>query len=364
MDPRLEPILHRTPAWLAPDGPDQDIVVSSRVRLARNLAKHPFPRQLKIEQAEDICSKSETFLEPFFQNGLILNPSDLEPQEAEFLIERSLASRDMFQSALPGRVFFKGDGSLGLMVNEEDHFRIQGFACGLDLQLAHNHCAGLLKALMRKFELARHSKFGFLTSCPTNAGSGMRASLMLHLPALARMRAPLQQVFQTAEKAYLTIRGVHGEGSSSVGFFYQISNQRTLGPSASEQLQQVADFGAVVCRFERETRESLLTKPGLRAELLHDAEAAWRMLSDSPKITSAEALPALSQLRLAVLCNLGSELPMKTPPSAHELLALSFQLQPGHLQARFGLALDPKSRDVSRAQALRRGLGLPQTPTD
>lgn len=359
MDPRLEPILHRTPEWLKPDGPEADIVVSSRVRLARNLKNFPFPRQLKPDQAKEICERAVGCLSPMFQNGLVLDPTELEAQEAEFLIERSLASRDMFESAQPGRIFFRGDGTLGVMVNEEDHFRVQGFARGLDLTRAYQHGSGLVRQLNQEFQIARHAKYGYLTSCPTNAGSGMRASLMLHLPAMARLRTPLQQTLQTAEKSSLAVRGVHGEGSQTIGFFFQISNQLTLGPTAAEQLQQITEFGRVVCGYERETRERLLSQPGSRAELIDDAQKAWQLIRDSEQITSGQALRALSELRLAVMCNLGDELNLDRPPNAQELLELSFQLQPGHLQARFGIALDPMRRDLSRAQALRRGLQLP-----
>lgn len=359
MDPRLEPILHRTPEWLKPDGPEADIVVSSRVRLARNLKDFPFPRQLQPEQAKEICERAVACLAPMFHNGLVLNPTELEAQEAEFLIERSLASRDMFESAQPGRIFFRGDGTLGLMVNEEDHFRVQGFARGLDLAKAYQFGTELVNELNKEFHIARHPKYGYLTACPTNAGSGMRASLMLHLPAMARLRTPLQQTLQTAQKSSLAVRGVHGEGSQTIGFFYQISNQLTLGPSAAEQLQKVAEFGRAVCGYERETRDRLVSQPGSRAELIEDANKAWQLICKSEQITSGQALRALSELRLAVMCNLGQELEMDSPPNAQELLELSFQLQPGHLQARFGLALDPLRRDVSRAQALRRGLQMP-----
>ncbi len=359
MDPRLEPILHCTPEWLKPDGPEADIVVSSRVRLARNLKNFPFPRQLNPDQAKEICERATSCLSSMFENGLVLDPTELEAQEAEFLIERSLASRDMFESGHPGRIFFRGDGTLGLMVNEEDHFRVQGFARGLDLSVAYQRGSELLHQLNQEFQLARHPKYGYLTACPTNAGSGMRASLMLHLPAMARLRTPLQQTLQTAQKSSLAVRGVHGEGSQSIGFFYQISNQLTLGPKASEQLQKVAEFGRVVCGYERETRERMVSQPGSRVELIEDAQKAWQLIRESEQITSGQALRALSELRLAIMCGLGPELELDRPPSAQELLELSFQLQPGHLQARFGLALDPMRRDVSRAQALRRGLDLP-----
>jgi protein arginine kinase len=358
MDPRLEPILHCTPAWLTPDGPEHDVVVSSRIRLARNLAQTPFPTQLEAERALEICQQTEDQLAEQFHNGLALDPAKLEKVEADFLVERSLASRDLFDNALPARVMFLGDGSLGLMVNEEDHFRAQGFARGLDLVQAYKKCSALTGQIEKHFKLATHERYGYLTCCPSNVGSGMRASLMLHLPALARMRTPLQHTLHTAQRASLAVRGVHGEGSRSMGSYYQISNQRTLGLSTADQLKQISDFGRQVSRYERETREQLLKSVDLRQALLEDASKAWKLFGESEQISTTQALSGLSDLRLLLLCGLGEELGAKSLPSAQDALRLCFQIQPGHLQARFGLALDAQRRDISRAQLLRRGLNM------
>jgi protein arginine kinase len=358
MDPRLEPILHCTPAWLTPDGPEQDVVVSSRIRLARNLAQTPFPTQLPVARAQEICEQAETQLTDQFHNGLALDPAKLEKVEADFLVERSLASRDLFENALPSRVMFLGDGSLGLMVNEEDHFRAQGFARGLDLVQAFQKCSSLTGHIEQHFPLATHQRYGYLTCCPSNVGSGMRASLMLHLPGLSRLRTPLQHTLHTAQRASLAVRGVHGEGSLAMGSYYQISNQRTLGLSTSDQLQQIADFGRQVSRYERETREQINKTVDLRQALIEDAQAAWQLFGQAPRISTTEALNGLNDLRLLLLCGLGPELATELMPTAQDALSLSFQIQPGHLQARFGLALDVERRDISRAQLLRRGLKI------
>ncbi len=358
MDPRLDPILHRTPAWLAPDGPETDVVIASRVRLARNHRALPFPSQLQQDAAEDLCTKARERISPMFQNGLVLEAKEVSSFDAEFLVERSLASRDLFENHLPGLVLFLGDGSIGLMVNEEDHFRAQGFACGLDLERAYRRCCAVTGELGRRFPLARHPKYGYLTCCPTNAGSGMRASLMLHLPALARERGPLQKTLQAARRSALAVRGVHGEGSRALGQMYQISNQRTLGPTDPEQVGLVAQFGRDVARYERDTRQRLREDDGRRRELIEAAQRSWSTLVESKQLTSAQALQALSTLRLAVLAELGDEVECEPALHPHTLLQLSFQLQPGHLQARFGSPMNPEQRDASRAQILRKGLGI------
>lgn len=364
MDPRLEPILHRTPDWLAADGPDADVVVSSRVRIARNLARCSFPRLLGAERARELCGEVDGFLAGTFGNGLALDPAELEGPEAEFLIERSLATRDLFESAIPTRVLFLGDGSLGLMVNEEDHFRIQGFAAGLDLRAASRLAGKLAEELARRFRLARHDRYGYLTACPTNVGSGMRASLMLHLPAHARAREPMSQALQTARRSNLAVRGVHGEGSRALGNLYQISNQVTLGVSTREQIAAIESFGRLLVEQERRIRSSLMRDEASKAALVADAKEAWATLSQAAAISSADALNSLSCLRLALLAGIDRELGVPVLPKPSQLLTLCFQLQPGHLQARFGTSLDPARRDRSRSLLLRDGLGLGASPTE
>ena len=357
MDPRLEPILHRTPTWLETDGPDGDVVVSSRVRQARNLAQTPFPRLIAGDEAQQLCVEVEETLGPLFRNGLVIDPGELDEAEGEFLIERSLATRDLVDASVPTRVLFLGDGTLALMVNEEDHFRAQGFAAGLDLAQACESCSRLTAEIARRFRLARHDRYGYLTACPTNVGSGMRASLMLHLPALARATQPLHQMIQVARRANLAVRGVHGEGSRALGNLYQISNQITLGVSSTEQIATIESFGRELIGFERRERGTLMRDPEARTALIADAKEAWEKLSTAEAISTAEALTKLSVLRLALLAGVGDALGIDPLPTAAQVLTLCYQLQPGHLQARFGQSLDPLRRDRSRALLVRQGLG-------
>ena len=331
-------------------------MVSSRVRQARNLAQTPFPRLIAGDEAQRLCEEAEETLAPLFRNGLVLDPGELAPAEAEFLIERSLATRDLVESSVPTRVLFLGDGNLALMVNEEDHFRVQGCSAGLNLHAAHEAASELTEEISRRFRLARHSKYGYLTACPTNVGSGMRASLMLHLPALARATHPLHQMIQVARRANLAVRGVHGEGSRALGNLYQISNQITLGVPSAEQVSTIESFGRELIEYERRERASLLRDDEARTALIADAKEAFQKLSTGDSISTAEALTKLSVLRLALLAGLGDELEMEQTPTARQVLTLCFQLQPGHLQARFGQSLDPARRDRSRAILVRQGL--------
>jgi protein arginine kinase len=358
MDTRLEAVLRQTPYWLTQGGPQADVVVASRVRLARNLAGTPFPHAMAAGPSLQLCKKAEAALADFFAEGYILDPKDLSSAETQFLVERSLASRDLVQQERPTRIFFSPDGKYGLLVNEEDHFRAQGFAPGLNLKVALATCQEITHHLDQAFELAKDSRYGWLTSCPTNTGTGMRASLLLHLPALAREKNALQKALQAARSAGLAVRGFHGEGSRTVGHLYQISNQRTLGPSCEEQWQEVHRFGLEVTRFEQEVRGKILADEVSTRTLTDDIQKAYSILRDSTRLTTAQALEALSMLRLAALGGLFGELGVAF--TSEQLLTQSFQLQPGHLQARIGSEMDPVTRDCSRATLLREALGIPQ----
>ncbi len=356
MDPRLEPLVDKLPAWLLPGGPESDVVVASRVRLARNLAGRRFPKLLAVEEAREICQLARDRVARFFEGGAVLEANGLARPDQDLLVERSLATRDLLEALRPTLVFFNQEESVGLLVNEEDHFRVQAFASGLNLQVALRSAKPLAQALASRFPLARSARYGWLTACPTNTGTGLRASLLIHLPALARARTPLQRMLQAALKSSLAVRGVHGEGSQALGHMYQISNQRTLGTDLAAQLQQVEEFGLQVASYEREVRRAMLREETGRRGFLADVESAYTSLREEPGIATSEALKMLSTLRLAQLTGVGKELGIDLDPVV--LLTDSFQIQPGHLQARIGAELDPDQRDASRAKLLRRSLGL------
>ncbi|KAA3610785.1 MAG: hypothetical protein DWQ01_07690 [Planctomycetota bacterium] len=358
MDRHLEELVNHVPAWLQSGGQDRDVAVASRVRLARNLERRRFPHRLETKEAREICVVARGKLEDYFDGGTVVEPASLGPAERDLLVERSLASRDLLDAPRPTLALFDRAESLGLMVNEEDHFRLQSLTRGFDLTGAWNQILPLGRALGEHFELARHRKYGYLTACPSNVGTGLRASLMLHLPALARVRKPLSQVLKTAQRSYLAVRGVHGEGSQALGHLYQISNQRTLGTDVSEQIQAVAEFGRQTMNFEREVRGAMLRDAGHKEQLIVDVQESHQLLKTAKKLTTAQALDALSMLRLAVLADLKEALDGSTFPP-HKLLHLCFRLRPGHLQARLGSELGPEARDYSRAKEIRDALRIP-----
>ena len=357
MDSRLQPLFELPPAWLQEEGAEGDVVVASRVRLARNLEGMPFPARLDPILAEGVRDEALEILSGLAETAQTLDPATLESTERDFLVERSLASKDLVESALPTGLCFEHGGVMGVMVHEEDHFRIQGFAPGLNFGSAFRRARGVEAQLRTRFTFATHARFGYLTACPTNTGSGLRASLLLHLPALARMKAPLQKALQAAQKSGLAVRGVHGEGSRAMGFLYQISNQRTLGEEATSQMEAVAAYGREIVRYERSTRRHLMAEEGTRRALLEDVKIALSLLQDSTQLTTAEALDALSTLRLGVLTGLLQEV-ASFEPDALMLLQQMFALQPGHLQARMGKEMTPSPRDRSRASLVREALRL------
>lgn len=353
MDERLQPLLEANPGWLDRNAPLGDVVVASRVRLARNVADRPFPQQLGKEEAEGLQQKAEQALGQN-QHGDFLAPQSLTATDAEFLLERSLVTRDLLACDRPTRVWFGPTGDRGVMLLEEDHFRIQGFAPGLDLERALELAQQQERHLRGSFPFAVSDRYGFLTSCPSNTGSGMRASLMLHLPALARAKAPVQRALHAARSASLAVRGVHGEGSQALGFFYQISNQRTLGETMAAQMAVVAEYGREVVAFETTTRERFGSDPEMRQQLQNDADKAVERLAKVRELTSAQALEALSTIRLATLL----EMDCGVKQDAFGLMCLCFRLQPGHLQAQLGCEMNPEDRDLARASWLRSELGL------
>lgn len=355
MDERLRLLRERSPAWLEAGGPEDDVVVTARVRLARNLAAGPFPAQMSHQEASVLVERANRVLGDDKQARL-LDPAELDEADAEFLVERSIGTRDLLHCGRPCLLWFEPEGLRGLMVNEEDHFRIQGFAPGADLTRAYQEARHVERLLRGEFHFAADEKHGFLTSCPSNVGSGMRASLLLHLPAMARAKSPMQRTLQAARSASLEVRGVHGEGSRALGHLYQISNQRTLGTTPAEQLRAVTEFGKEVATYERTTRSRMCTQEGARRELVDDVRRAAALLRDAPGLATPEALDALSMLRLGAHAGVSQE--AGAPADERLLLQLCFRLQPGHLQTGLGRVMEPAERDETRAARIRETLGI------
>ncbi|MEZ6004457.1 MAG: ATP--guanido phosphotransferase [Planctomycetota bacterium] len=357
----LRPFAERAGRWLDPGARDSDVVVSSRVRLARNIEGLPFPARLNGERAVEMGQRLRGAL---LQVGLEgdtqwISMAEAGPVLRLLLIERNLISKDLVAeneigSTLPGRgVAFSFGETLSAMVGEEDHLRLCGLAPGFDLQAALQRARGLDQDLERVLPYAWNQRQGYLTACPTNLGTGMRASIMLHLPALSLVREELKKVFTAAQHTGLAVRGMHGEGTRPVGDFYQISNQITLGRSEEDLVADMEALVPNIVGFERTVRAALLEEHG--APLRDRVAKSYAILRTSRSLPTGEALAHVSSLRLGISAGLLPDVPLATVDR------LWIHLQKGHLQALADQGdkpvLDASERDKLRASLLRSRLG-------
>ena len=345
----FDTMLNQLGPWLQGEGPHNDIVISSRIRLARNISGYPFiskaselDRQ-RIEEAVYRAVKNVHEKDDLFE-------IDLEPLtqlQRQMLVERQLISREIAETQGPRAVYIANDESYSIMVNEEDHIRMHAMTSGLNLHKVWERMNTLDDHLETSIPYAFSQELGYLTACPTNVGTGMRVSVMMHLPALS-ISQELDKVFRGLQKLNLAVRGIYGEGSQALGEFYQISNQVTLGRSETELIEQVREIVERIVQYERKAREALLEAN--EEALLDKASRALGVLQTARTMSSEEAMHLLSTLRLAVNTKL-----LQAPKVSliNELLLFT---QPAHLQQLDGQELSPSHRDLSRAQYLRNRL--------
>ncbi len=337
--------------WLRGSGPESDIVISSRIRLARNLADFPFiSRASQQDRAEIESTLREAVLQmhgtPVRDTGELeyLNVNELKVIDRQFLVERQLISREHAESEGARGVAIDRREQVSLMVNEEDHLRIQVMHSGLDLQNAWEQIDRIDTFLSDRVTFAFHPKLGFLTACPTNVGTGVRVSVMLHLPALVITRQ-IDKVFRSLQKISLAVRGLYGEGSQAMGDFYQISNQITLGQTEEDLVKRVSDIVPKLIDYERKAREVLVQESH---ENLHDrVSRAYGILRTAQTISSEETMHLLSSVRMGVNLGLINDLQI---PTLNELF---IHTQPAHLQNLRGVELDTEDRNIERARYLR-----------
>lgn len=331
------------------------------MRLARNLADFPFAVRLEAKKAEELAERVREPLEAAKLDGETrwVAMTAAQPIVRLLLRERHLVSRDLVPSddgarALPGRaVAFGARESISVMVNEEDHLRLQSIDAGYQLERAFARVRELDEALERVLEYACDGELGYLTGCPTNVGTGLRASVMLHLPALSLVREELDKVFMAAQRTGLAVRGMYGEGSRAAGDFYQISNQVTLGRSETQLLDDLMALVPRIIDFERKVREALLAEQ--RAALQDRVSRSLGLLRTARSMATDAALSHLSNVRLGV------DLGLLKEPSLATLNPLGVQVQKAHVQAMSddvpaGELVEPSVRDGLRARFLRRRL--------
>ena len=349
----LDDLTRRNGEWLRGAGPEADIVISSRIRLARNLADFPFISRASDQDRDQIEAALKGCLGSIGENGqlLYLEVEDLTGVDRQFLVERQLISREHAESQGTRAVAIDQGEKFSLMINEEDHLRIQVMQSGLDLDSAWERVNRIDDLVEQKVTYAYHERLGYLTACPTNVGTGMRVSVMLHLPALVFTRQ-IDRVFRSLQKISLAVRGLYGEGSQAMGDFYQISNQITLGRSEEELIKQVGDIVPVIIDYERRARDFLIRESH---ETLHDrVSRAYGILRTAQTISSEETMHLLSSVRMGVNLGLIEDLEI---PTVNELF---IQTQPAHLQKISGVELDTADRNIERARYLRRHLNKAQ----
>lgn len=345
----LNTILNTKGEWLQGDGPACDIVMSSRIRLARNIAGVPFPNMGDYASNTDVLEKIFHVLRktPFFKNGLIAKLSDLSDLEKQILLERHLISKEHLVNRLESGIAISAKQDLSIMVNEEDHLRIQVLKSGFRLSECWSLIEDVDSELEKELDFAFSPQVGYLTACPTNVGTGMRASIMLHLPGLVLMEL-INKVMQAIIKLGMTVRGFYGEGSEVLGNLFQISNQVTLGKSEKDIISNLNRVLNLVVEHERNSRELMRQKNEQR--LQDRIGRAYGILANAHIISSKETISLLSALRMGMDMGYVTGLDSGT---TNELFIIT---QPAHLQHDAGELLDAEARDIRRSQLIRQRL--------
>ena len=255
----LNDLARNSGEWLRGCGPEADIVISSRIRLARNLADYPFISRASEQDRTQIENLLRERILSIEASGelLYLDIGELEGVDRQFLVERHLISREHAESQGARAVAIDGREKFSLMINEEDHLRMQVMQSGFALESVWEQVNRMDDLIEEKVTYAFDGRLGYLTACPTNVGTGMRVSVMLHLPALA-ITQQMEKVFRSLQKISLAVRGLYGEGSQAMGDFYQISNQITLGRSESKLIEQISEIVPVIIDYERQARDFLI----------------------------------------------------------------------------------------------------------
>ncbi len=337
--------MNRCGEWLSGEGPESDIVISTRIRLARNLDDQPFLSRTSPEQRTAIeRGLAEAIRKRFGERLEYQNLCELSPVDRLCLVEKHLISKDHASSDGDRGVAFDDQGRVSILVNEEDHLRLQVIRSGLNFDEAWEQIDRIDDALENDVAYAFSSDFGYLTACPSNVGTGVRVSVMLHLPALA-MTKQIEKVFVSVQQRQHAVRGLYGEGTHPLGDFYQISNQVTLGRSEAEILGIVRDLVSQIIDYERDVRKNLIKEKSVTL-----ADRVWRalgILKAARLIDSEETMDLLSAVRLGIHTGL---IPDIETTLVNELFVL---IQPGHLQKLEARKLETPERDIVRANLIR-----------
>ncbi|RPJ45927.1 MAG: protein arginine kinase [Candidatus Latescibacterota bacterium] len=333
------------PAWLE-GGPEGSIVLSSRVRLARNLRGHPFTHRANPDERAHVFETTREAIAaaPSLAGAEIVRVDRTSSLDRQYLVERHLVSPDLAAGSGPRGIAI-GDGeTTSVMINEEDHLRIQSVRAGLDLTEAWKRADRIDDELDAVLDLAYSKEWGYLTACPTNTGTGLRASVLIHLPALM-LTKQISKVLRGISQVGLAVRGMFGEGTEVMGNFFQISNQTTLGTSEPDTLGSLDRVARQILDHEKSATEVLLKNARLQVE--DKVFRAYGILGECRVIASQEALSLVSALRFGLSAGLIDRVDLG------RLNRLMIETLPAHLQKRAGGKLDQVERDYRRAELVR-----------
>jgi protein arginine kinase len=336
------------PAWLAADGPHAETVISTRIRLARNLVGHRFPPHARSDELEavlqEVTSRRDSV--PSLRQCRYWRVDSLSELERRFLLERRLLPPEVLVRPRPSGLLASADESLSVIVNEEDHLRLQSIASGLQMERPWETLSRLDDQLNQALPLAFSEEFGYLTSCPTNTGTGMRVSVFIHLPGLV-LSGTLEEVVKRLGFTEFTFRGFYGEGTQAVGHIFQVSNQVTLGRAEEKLLERMGKVAEELIGLEKDSVGKLLREKRLRLE---DAvERAVGVVQHARLLGALECVNVLSHIRLGMVAGL---LP-RDFRLINELLVLT---QPAHMGLRTGREMNEEEGDHLRAQYVRERL--------
>lgn len=322
------------------------IVLSSRVRLARNYEDLPFRNKITREQSEECVQRTLEALRPLPQPYTFLPLKGMEPNEKKALVEAHLISPDLMEHEDTAAALIRDDEKISVMMNEEDHLRIQGFGTGENLAEAADRAFAIDDVLQGQLSFAFDPQLGYLTACPTNAGTGLRASMLLHLPMLTLYKQ-MGKVNQLAAKLGLSLRGVYGEGNEAQGNLYLLSNQATLGRTEKEMMDAVSATARQMAEMERVFRAKAWDTDSVAIE--DQLFRAYALLTHARLMPIKEFMGHWSNLRLGAAME-------KLPVSAETCDRLLTAAQPAHVAKAAGAAINEKETDAYRSELIRQAL--------
>lgn len=337
--------------WYIDAGPENDVIISSRIRLARNLKDTPFPHRMEAARSEKVARH---IMDRFFdsnaalkQEYLTVNLDDLSSEDQLSLVEKRLISEDLVKKKGSRYALVRRDEALSIMINEEDHLRIQSMQAGMDLQSAFDAAMKAADICEKTMDIAYSDRYGFLTACPTNTGTGMRSSVMAHLPGLS-LSGVMRSIADSLSKMGFAVRGYYGEHSKSLGNLFQISNQLTLGISEEDLIRDLTALLQQLTRQERNNRETLYEQEPLRME--DRVLRAYGILQKARLITSEEAMTLLSDLRLGMALGIVKDLKQEN------INRIQTMIGPASIQKTCGRIMHSQERDEARAKLIRQSL--------